>query len=71
MDKTLKVTLTETRHKEPLATVRNLPGGDADLTPAQLRALAAALLAAAADCEARPIDKRRHTTDEREYVLAG
>jgi hypothetical protein len=34
------------------------PGGGADLTPAQLRALAPALLAAAPECEARPMDKK-------------
>lgn len=32
MDKVLNVILTQTYDRKPLATVRNLPGGDADLT---------------------------------------
>lgn len=52
MEPALHVTLTRTRRGEPLACVDGLPGGGADLTPAQLRALARALEQAAADCEA-------------------
>ena len=69
MDNVLHVRMTETRHGEPLATVRNLPGGDADMTPAQMRALAQALLAAATDCEARSIGKKHNIPAEREYGI--
>jgi hypothetical protein len=54
----LEVLLTQTFEALPLATLRNLPGPDADLTPEQMRGLAAALLAAAEECEQRPIAKR-------------
>lgn len=54
----LIVTLTQNRHGKPLATVRNFPGLDADMTPAQMRAMAAALEAAATECEQRPMGKR-------------
>jgi hypothetical protein len=40
-----------TRLGDPLTEVDGLPGGGAELTPAQLRGLAAALLRAAADSE--------------------
>jgi hypothetical protein len=59
MDSTLQATLSRTRAGEPLATVDGLPGGSADLTPAELRALAAALVKIAADCEARPVSTKR------------
>jgi hypothetical protein len=52
----LEITLTETHDKKPLVTVENLPGPGCDLTPRQLRALAAALYAAAYDCEDRLAD---------------
>lgn len=54
IDNSLAVVLTRCRHFEPLATVRNLPGRDADLRPDELRSLAAALLRIADDCERRP-----------------
>lgn len=71
MDKTLKVTLTETADGRPLATVRNFPGLDADMTPGQLRAMAAALLAAADDCEARDLKRKHLTVVEKAYSLLG
>ena len=37
-----------------MVTLDGLPGGGADLTPADLRALANALLRIAADAQARP-----------------
>lgn len=40
-----------THDRQPLAVVDGLPGGCAELRPAQLRALAQALLQAADDCE--------------------
>jgi len=65
----LNVTLTRTRDLLPLATVDGLPGGSADLTPAQLRALAAALLRIADDAEARPVKAKTLVTLRREYRL--
>ncbi len=53
-DRTLTATLTRTRTGAPLAVVDGLPGGGADLTPEQLRALAAALVLIAADAESNP-----------------
>jgi len=50
----LQVRLTCTRHAAPLAVVDGLPGGGAELTPGQLRDLAAALVRVAEDAEARP-----------------
>lgn len=47
----LRVKVTADRHGQPLAVVKNLPGLDADMTPAQMRRLAVALYQAAADCE--------------------
>lgn len=52
MDDYLTVSHRATHDGQPLAVVRNLPGPDAELRPAQLRGLARALLCAAADCEA-------------------
>lgn len=50
---TLEVIHTVTHDGKPLAIVKNLPGLDAEMRPARLRQLAAALLAAADDCERR------------------
>ena len=57
MDTKLNVVLTQTFDKKPLATIRNLPGKDADMTPSQMRALAQTLLDIAAACEKRPMGK--------------
>ena len=62
--------LCKTRDGEPLATVSNLPGDGADLTPAELRALAAGLLQVAADAEAQPLKARRYLPQRRVYALA-
>lgn len=70
MDKQLNVLLTQTRDRKPLALVRNLPGGDADMTPQQLRALAAVLCTAADECEAQPMTAKRFSQRKREYSLA-
>jgi hypothetical protein len=67
---TLHATLTHTHRGEPLATVDGLPGGGADLTPDQLRALAATLLRIADDCESRPAPgKHAFRTVSRDYIL--
>ena len=54
----LTATLTATRTGLPLATVEGLPGGGADLTPAELRDLAAALARIADDAERTPLAQR-------------
>jgi hypothetical protein len=69
MNNILDVTLTRTRDLQPLATVDGLPGGSADLTPAQLRALAGGLLRIAADAESRPVKAKTLPTLRREYRL--
>jgi hypothetical protein len=70
MDKPLTVTLSRTFDGAPLAVVDNLPGGGAELRPAQLRALAAALQRIADDCEARPVKGRYWSPARRAYPLA-
>lgn len=71
MNTVLEVALTRTRTRtrdlQPLATVDRLPGGSADLTPVQLRTLAAALLRIAADAEARPVKSKTLSTVRRAY----
>ena len=54
MNKALTVTHTRTHLGVPLAVLDGLPGGGAELQPAELRALSAALLRIAADSESRP-----------------
>lgn len=70
MERKLEVILTQTFDQRPLTTVSNLPGQYADLTPAQLRALAAALYMAARECEAQPMDPKHFRQKERSYELA-
>ena len=55
MQTKILATLTQTRDRQPLASVRNLPGDDADLTPSQLRALADVLCKIADASEAMPM----------------
>lgn len=63
--KTLAVKHTATLQGDPLVVFSDLPGPDVELRPAQIRKLAAALLAIAADCDAhargvrRAIDRRQ------------
>jgi hypothetical protein len=66
----LTVSLTRTFDNQPLAVVDNLPGGGAELRPAQLRALAATLQRIADDCEARPVKGRNWSPSRRAYSLA-
>lgn len=65
----LEVLHTQTYDRRPLATLRNLPGNDADMTPAQMRALAAALEAAAAECERRPMGKKHFSRTVKRYPM--
>lgn len=53
----------------PLAAVVNFPGLDAELSPAQLRALSAARAAAADECEALAPETRRYGPERREYQI--
>lgn len=68
--KTLAVKHTATYKGDPLAVFSDLPGPDAELTPAQIRKLAAALIIIADDCEShargvrRAIDRRQTYTVE-------
>lgn len=73
MSARLDVALTATRDMQPLAVVDGLPGSGADLRPADLRALAAALLRIADDAEGRPLVRRGKPTptERRVYLLQG
>ncbi len=53
----LSAVLCRTFDGKPLAVVDGLPGGCAELTPDQLRALAGTLLRIAADADARPMGR--------------
>ena len=68
-DRTLQATLTQTHDGRPLAVVDGLPGEGADITPAQLRALAEGLLRIADDAEARPMGPRSFRRQRRQYSL--
>lgn len=65
----LTATLCQTYERKPLAVVDGLPGGCAELTPAQLRALADGLLRIAADAEAQPMAPRAYMRKRREYPM--
>lgn len=67
--KTLKVKHTATFKHAPLACIDEMPGDGAELTPAQLRQLAAALLAIADECEILHDTTRRHIPVRREYTV--
>lgn len=67
--KTLQVKHTVCYKPEPLAVLSNLSGAGAEMTPAQLRQLAAALLVAADDCEALFEKTRWYGPVRREYPL--
>ena len=69
MDHMLTATLCQTHDRKPLAVVDGLPGGLAELTPAQLRALAGALQLIAADAEARPMAPRAYLRQQRTYTV--
>lgn len=55
---------------EPLLSLMNLPGPGQDVTPADARLLAGALLRAAEDCERLANDTRRYGPQRHEYDLA-
>jgi hypothetical protein len=71
MESSIRATLTRTYRGEPLAVLDGLPGGAAELTPAQLRALARTLTEIAAACEDRPKRRGVILTETRDFPLAG
>ena len=56
MDKMLEITISPARDRRAnaIATVQNFPGLHVDMTAAQLRGMAAALVIAARECETLP-----------------
>ena len=66
---TLHAQLTRCRHEQPLAVVDGLPGDGAELRPEQLRQMAAALLAIAADAEGLPTKSKRFSPVRRCYPV--
>lgn len=67
--KGLAVKHTATFKGDPLVCFSDLPGADAELTPAQIRKLAAALLTIADDCEAHARSVRRYADRRCEYPV--
>ena len=65
----LEVILTQTAHRKPLVTVNNFPGLYTDLTPAYIRALAAALCRAADEGERQPMGRKDFKQKKRVYDL--
>ena len=65
----LTATLCQSYDRKPRAAVDGLPSGCAEMTPAQLRALADGLLRIAADAEAQPMGARTYMRKRREYSL--
>jgi hypothetical protein len=66
---TLHVKHTVTHLQTPLVWFCDLPGYDAELTPQQIRQLAAAMLRAADDCEALFEQTRRYGPVRRGYLM--
>lgn len=54
MSRILHVEMTQTADQKPLAVVKNFPGLDAEMTPAELRTMGQWLIDAADECEDRP-----------------
>ena len=71
MESSIRATLTRTYRGEPLAVLHGLPGGAAELTPAQLRALAQTLTEIAAACEARPKRRGVIVNEIRDFPVTG
>lgn len=69
MNQKLIVILSQDRFRKPGTTVDGLPGGGADLSPSQLRALAKTLNKIADDAEAEPMGKRSYRQKTREYII--
>lgn len=70
MVKHLTVVLGRTHDRKPLASIDGLPGAvAAELTPVQCRALAAALIKIADDCEGRPMTATTYRRESKQYVV--
>jgi hypothetical protein len=69
LNTTITATLTQTRDRKPLTSIRNLPGGDAELTPAELRALAQTLCEIADASDALPMNSKRFTPRQKEFSI--
>lgn len=69
MLKKLEVTLTRDRHNKPLVVVESAIGNGMEVSPDRLRALAAALVKAADDADAKPTTPRHFAPIKREYAL--
>ncbi|SAI74586.1 Uncharacterised protein [Bordetella ansorpii] len=67
--KAIKVVLTRTYRNEPLATLDGGPFCSVDLTPMQLRSLAAAMEAIAVAAEKRPCTGRDWTRGSMEVQI--
>lgn len=69
--KALKVKFTQDRHGDPLCILRNLPGEDAEMTPARMRQLAYALIEAAVNCDLHYVKANgKHLPDQqREFAI--
>ena len=67
--KPLQVKHTVTYKGAPLACIDQMPGNDAELTPAQLRQLAATLIQVADECEILHDTTRRQIPVRREYSV--
>lgn len=70
MKPTIAIRHTTDRHGAPLAIVYDFPGLFAEMRPAEMRRMAAALCQAADDCEARAARKPNSTTAPVEYQIA-
>ena len=69
MDSELRVKHTRTSNSKPLVTIHNLPGEGADLLPAEMRALARALIEAADEGGWWPVECKYVGNGERTYSL--
>lgn len=69
MLKQLEIRLTEDRIKKPLVVIESSLGNGDAMYPEQLRAVAAALCAAADEADALVLSKKRSTNIKREYPL--
>lgn len=69
MLKKLEVTLTRDRFNKPLVVIESSIGNGYEASPDHLRALAAALLKAADDADAKPTTSRYFMATKREYGL--
>jgi hypothetical protein len=65
----IEVRLTRDRHNEPLVVIDSPLGSGMEVSPARLRALAAALCRAADEADAQRTKARHFTPVKREYAV--